>query len=186
MGMAGDNDDPIRVGGQHPFATPPSRRSPARRLRGRLAAPVTVWTAGSPSAGAGLTVSSVLVAEGQPARVLGLVDPTSAFWDAMRRAGAFVVHVLAVGDLALAERFAEVRPPIRGAFAGLEVAGSPWGPVLGGRRSWAACTLAGSTPVGYGELVEGVIARLELHDAEDPLVWLHGRYRSVGELEDRG
>jgi flavin reductase (DIM6/NTAB) family NADH-FMN oxidoreductase RutF len=145
-----------------------------------------VWTAGDPAAGAGLTVSSVLVADGQPARLLGLVDPTSAFWEAAQAAGAFVVHVLAAGDRALAERFAEVRPPIRGAFDGLEVAGSPWGPVLGGRRPWAACRLAGSTPVGYDVLAEGVVERLELHDLDDPLAWLHGRYVTVGEPEDRG
>src|ERR671932_775332 len=66
--------DPIRVGGQPPFAVPAERRDPARRLRGRLVAPVTVWTAGHPPGGAGLTVSSVLVAEGQPARLLGLLD----------------------------------------------------------------------------------------------------------------
>jgi 3-hydroxy-9,10-secoandrosta-1,3,5(10)-triene-9,17-dione monooxygenase reductase component len=175
----------MHVGGQHPFATPPDRRSPARRLRGRLLAPVTVWTAGALPGGGGLTVSSVLVAEGEPARLLGLIDPTSALWEAAREAGAFVVHVLAAGDRALAERFAEVRPPLRGAFAGLEVTGSPWGPLLGGRRSWAACRLAGSTPTGYAELVEGAIERLELDDGEEPLGWLHGRYVSVGEPEDR-
>jgi flavin reductase (DIM6/NTAB) family NADH-FMN oxidoreductase RutF len=178
-------DEPIRVGGQHPFATPPERRDPARRLRGRLVAPVTVWTAGEPSSGAGLTVSSVLVAEGQPARLLGLIDPTSAFWEAMRQTGGFVVHVLGVGDRALAERFGEVRPPIRGAFTGLEVTGSQWGPLLGGRRPWAGCRLVGSTPVGYGELVEGVIERLDLQDLDDPLAWLHGRYHSVHDLPDR-
>jgi len=184
-GMA-SGQEPIRinVGGQHPFATPPARRDPARRLRGRLVAPVTVWTAGSPSDGAGLTVSSVLVAEGEPARLLGLVDPTSAFWEAAQEAGAFVVHVLAAGDRALAERFGEIRPPVRGAFAGLDVAESPWGPVLGGRRPRAACRLAGATTVGYAELVEGVIERPEPHDLDDPLAYLHGRYVSVRDLED--
>jgi flavin reductase (DIM6/NTAB) family NADH-FMN oxidoreductase RutF len=111
-------------------------------LRGRLVAPVTVWTAGHPSTGAGLTVASVLVAEGQPARLLGLIDPTSAFWDAMQEARAFVVHVLAADDRSLAERFSEVRPPVRGPFDRLEVAESPWGPVLGGKRPRAACRLA--------------------------------------------
>jgi 3-hydroxy-9,10-secoandrosta-1,3,5(10)-triene-9,17-dione monooxygenase reductase component len=184
--MAGTGDEPIRVGGQHPFATPPERRSPARRFRGRLLAPVTVWTAGSPAGGAGLTVSSVLVADGQPARLLGLVDPTSAFWEAAEAAGAFVVHVLAVGDRALAERFAEVRPPVRGAFERLEVAASPWGPLLGGRRPWAGCRLAGSTPVGYDVLAEGVVERLELPDLDDPLGWLHGRFVAAGDPEDPG
>jgi flavin reductase (DIM6/NTAB) family NADH-FMN oxidoreductase RutF len=174
------------VGGRHPFATPPGRRSPARRLRGRLLAPVTVWTAGSPPGGAALTVSSVLVAEGEPARILGLIDPTSALWETASQAGAFVVHVLLAGDRSLAERFAEIRPPIRGAFAGLEVAATPWGPLLGGRRSWAGCRLAGSTPAGYAELVEGVIERLELHDGEGPLGWLHGGYVSVAEPDGGG
>ncbi len=185
LGMAG-GDQPIRGGGQHPFAAPPERRDPVRRLRGRLVAPVTVWTAGELSGGAGLTVASVLVAEGEPARLLGLIDPTSAFWEAMQRSGAFVVHLLAVGDRALAERFGEVRPPIRGAFTGLEVTASPWGPVLDGRRPRAACRLAGSAPVGYAELVEGVIELLELEELGDPLAWLHGRYRSVRDLDDPG
>jgi 3-hydroxy-9,10-secoandrosta-1,3,5(10)-triene-9,17-dione monooxygenase reductase component len=178
--------EPIRIQMQPPFAVPPELRDPARRLRGRLVAPVTVWTAGHPPGGAGLTVSSVLVAEGQPARLLGLIDPTSALWEAMQEAGAFVVHVLAVGDRALAERFSEIRPPIRGMFDGLNVAGSPWGPVLGGSRPRAACRLAGSVPVGHSELVEGVIEQLELPALEDPLAYLHGRYRSVGDLPDHG
>jgi 3-hydroxy-9,10-secoandrosta-1,3,5(10)-triene-9,17-dione monooxygenase reductase component len=174
--------DPIRSGSQAPFAVPPERRDPVRRLRGRLVAPVTIWTAGHPPGGAGLTVSSVLVAEGQPARLLGLIDPTSAFWEAAQEPRAFVVHVLAAGDRALAERFSEVRPPIRSPFERLEVADSPWGPLLGANRPRAACRLAGSTPVGYAELVEGVIEQLELPGLEDPLAYLHGRCRSVQDL----
>ena len=130
----GTGQEPIRVGGQPPFAVPPERRSPARRLRGRLVAPVTVWTAGHRPGGAGLTVASVLVAEGQPARLLGLIDPTSAFFEAVQETRVFVVHVLAAADRALAERFSEVRPPIRGPFERLEVAESPWGPLLGWSR----------------------------------------------------
>jgi 3-hydroxy-9,10-secoandrosta-1,3,5(10)-triene-9,17-dione monooxygenase reductase component len=118
------------------LAWPPGRNHPASRCgrpspsRPRVAAgPPDARAAGGTghrldpghaSSGAGLTVSSVLVAEGQPARPLGLIDPTSAFWEAMQEAGAFVVHVLAVGDRALAERFGEVRPPIQGSFDRLE------------------------------------------------------------------
>ncbi len=179
--MASDQE-PLRIGQQPPFSVPAERRDPARRFRGRLVAPVTVWTAGRPPGGAGLTVSSILVAEGEPARLLGLIDPTSAFWEAMQETGSFVVHVLAAGDRHLAERFAEIRPPIRGPFERLEVAESPWGPVLGGHRPNAACRLAESTPTGHGELVQGVIEQLELSDLEDPLAYLHGHYRSVGDL----
>jgi hypothetical protein len=60
------------------------------------------------------------------------------------------------------------------------------GPVLGGSRPPAACRLAGSTPVGHGQLVEGLIERLELPDLEDPLAYLHGRYRSVRDLGEDG
>ena len=74
----------------------------------------------------------------------------------------------------------------RGPFERLEVAESPWGPVLGGSRPRAACRLVGSVPVGYAELVEGVIEQLELPDLADPLAYLHGRYRSVGHLPDHG
>jgi hypothetical protein len=56
--------------------------------------------------------------------------------------------------------------------------------VLGGSRPGAACRLAGSAPVGYAELVEGVIEQLELPAPEDPLAYLHGSYRSVGDLPD--
>src|ERR687890_638544 len=99
----------------------------------------------------------------------------------MQETRGFVVHVLPAADPALAEPFSEVRPPIRGPLERLEVAESPWGPVLGGKRPRAACRLAGSTPVGYAELVEGVIEQLELPDLDDPLAYLRGSYRSVRE-----
>ena len=65
---------------EHPFATPEGDRDPLRRLRGRMAAPVTVWTTGTGAGRHGLTISSVVVAEGEPAHVLGLVDEDTDFW----------------------------------------------------------------------------------------------------------
>jgi flavin reductase (DIM6/NTAB) family NADH-FMN oxidoreductase RutF len=131
-------DDPVRVGGVHPFATPPERRDPARRLRGRLVAPVTVWTAGRPPGWAGLTVSSLLVAEGEPARLLGLIDPTSAFWEAIREAGAFVVHLLAVGDRPLASAAAARWPPA--AWRGPPRSATPsWSRAWSSSSRWRTC-----------------------------------------------
>src|SRR5688500_2047994 len=46
-----------------PFATPEEERSPVRRFRRRLPSAVTLWTGPGP---AGLTVSSTLVADGDP------------------------------------------------------------------------------------------------------------------------
>jgi hypothetical protein len=148
-------------------------------------APVTGWTAGQLPGGAGLTVSLVLVPQGQPARLLGLLDPTSVVWETVLEPRVLVVQVLAAGDQALAERCSKVRPPIRGSFERLAVAGSPWSGA-GGSRPGAACRLAGSTPVGYAELVQGQVEQLELPDLEDPLASRHGGSRSVRELSDHG
>src|SRR5690348_17299034 len=90
-----------------PFATPEEGRSPVRRLRGRLPAPVTLWTAPGP---AGLTVSSTLVADGTPGRVLGLVDEESELWAAVEAAGVFAVVPLAPRHRQLADRFAGLMP----------------------------------------------------------------------------
>ena len=75
-------DDGYRRIGSDPFLA--AEQDSARRLRGRLTVPVTVWTAydrdGIP---AGITVSSVLVVEGEPPEVIGLLGPLSEFWDAV-------------------------------------------------------------------------------------------------------
>ncbi|MFD0823065.1 flavin reductase, partial [Micromonospora zhanjiangensis] len=90
-----------------PFATPAGQRSPVRRFRGRLPAAVTLWTAPGP---AGLTVSSTLVADGDPARLLGLIDEDSDLWAAASAAGRFAVTPLGPGHRQLADRFAGLFP----------------------------------------------------------------------------
>jgi 3-hydroxy-9,10-secoandrosta-1,3,5(10)-triene-9,17-dione monooxygenase reductase component len=144
-----------------PFATPEPDRSPVRRLRGRLPAPVTLWTAEGPTDGpAGLTVSSVLVAEGEPGRVLGLVDEESALFPALVAAGRFAVCLLNAGEQAVADRFAGLAPAPGGWFAQDEWHETRYGPVLAGDRTWAGCTLAGTRRCGWAMLVEGEIAEL--------------------------
>jgi flavin reductase (DIM6/NTAB) family NADH-FMN oxidoreductase RutF len=165
----------------NPFATPPERRDPARRLRGRLPAPVTVWTAGAPgtSQGAGLTVSSLLVAEGEPPRLLGLIDPVTRLYEELTATGRFLVHVLTQDDLRLGERFAENRPPIRSQFEGIATEPSAWGPVLAGTRPVAACRLDTVRPIGRSDLVEGIIEQVTLPGEAEPLVWHHGEWRTL-------
>jgi len=162
-----------------PFADPPEARDPVRRLRGRLPAPVTVWTAGRGGAAAGLTVSSTLVAEGAPALVLGLVGDLSDLWDAAEASGMFVVHVLARHDRSLAERFAGRVPVPGGPLAGLPVRDSPHGPVLEQVATRAACRLQDAVPAGWALLVRGTVEHLEVGDLQDPLVWFRARYRRL-------
>ncbi|MGD2061285.1 MAG: flavin reductase, partial [Acidimicrobiia bacterium] len=78
---------------ENPFAEPPDRRDPARRFRGRLSSPVTIVTAGGGRDRTGLTISSLLVVEGEPAMVELVVGPTSDLWDAVAESGHFVIHI---------------------------------------------------------------------------------------------
>lgn len=160
-----------------PFATPEEDRSPVRRLRGRLAAPVTLWTAPGP---AGLTVSSVLVGDGEPGRVVGLVDDESDLWAAITAVQRFVVCPLAEEQRRLAERFAGLAPAPGGLFAQEEWTETGYGPVPVGDRSWAGCRLDGSRRLGWGLLVEGTIAEVTLATGETaPLVHHRGRLTSL-------
>jgi flavin reductase (DIM6/NTAB) family NADH-FMN oxidoreductase RutF len=168
-----------RIHSEDPFATPEQDKSAVRRLRGRLAAPVTLWTAPGP---AGLTVSSVLIADGEPGRVLGLVDQESDFWDAAESAGRFAVVALTPADRQLADRFAGLLPAPGGLFAAGEWIETPYGPRPAHAATWAGCRLDGARQCGWALLVEAVIEEIETGPAAAPLVHHRGRY---GELKDR-
>ncbi|HWG99005.1 MAG TPA: flavin reductase family protein [Pilimelia sp.] len=163
-----------------PFGVPGSDRSPLRRLRGRLPAPVTLWTAyasdGSP---AGLTVSSTLVADGQPGGVLGLVDEESDLWAAVRDTGRFAVAPLRAADRQLADRFAGLLPTPGGPFRAAEWRATPFGPVPATALTWAGCRLARSRPVGWALLVEGEVDTVTVGEDAEPLVHFRGRYRRL-------
>jgi flavin reductase (DIM6/NTAB) family NADH-FMN oxidoreductase RutF len=159
-----------------PFATPDSDKSDVRRLRGRLAAPVTLWTTAGP---AGLTVSSILVADGDPGRVLGLIDEEADFWAAAERAGRFAVTPLTPADQQLADRFAGLAPAPGGLFATGDWTPTPYGPVPAHAGTWAGCRLESHRFAGWALLVEAVIETVEAGPDPVPLVHYRGRYRNV-------
>ena len=173
--------NPVEPGAQihssDPFATPDQDKSPVRRLRARLAAPVTLWTTPGP---AGLTVSSMLVADGEPGRVLGLIDQESEFWDAVSAAGVFAVTPLGVQDQQLADRFAGLMPAPGGLFAGGQWRSTEYGPVPAQAGTWAGCRLAGQRECGWALLVEATVETVTLDPAPAPLVYFRGRYRQLG------
>jgi 3-hydroxy-9,10-secoandrosta-1,3,5(10)-triene-9,17-dione monooxygenase reductase component len=159
-----------------PFATPEGDKSDVRRLRGRLAAPVTLWTTVGPS---GLTVSSMLVADGDPGRVLGLIDEEADFWTAAEQAGRFAVIPLTPADQQLADRFAGLTPAPGGLFATGDWTSTPYGPVPAHAGTWAGCRLESHRPCGWALLVEAVIETVEAGPGPVPLVHYRGRYRNV-------
>lgn len=173
----------MTIHGSDPFATPEHLRSPARRLRGRLPAAVTLWTARHPSTGvpAGLTVSSTMVVDGEPGRVLGVIDDESDLWAAIEAGRAFTVAPLTTADRLLADRFAGLLPAPGGQFRD-----GPWlstaaGPVPRHLTTWAVCRLDDARPVGWGLLVESTIVEIQFAEpgaepSAAPLIHYRGRY----------
>jgi flavin reductase (DIM6/NTAB) family NADH-FMN oxidoreductase RutF len=149
-----------------------------RRLRGRFAQTVTLWTAPGP---AGLTVSSCLVADGEPGRMLGLIDEESELWGAAEKAGVLAVCLLTQQDRQLADRFAGLMPAPGGLFRqGESWVETAFGPVLD--RVWAGCRLESVRPVGWSLLVEATIEEIHLTDRSDSLLHHRGSY---GRVDDR-
>jgi flavin reductase (DIM6/NTAB) family NADH-FMN oxidoreductase RutF len=170
----------VTIHASDPFATPEEQRSPVRRLRGRLPAPVTLWTAGEGAGRAGLTVSSVLVVDGDPGRVLGIVDPESQLWAAAAATGRFALVRLGPADRRLADVFAGVLPAPGGPFTIGSWRATGYGPVPDGDAvTWAGCVLDGSRPYGWGLLVEATIAEIAFGVAETALGYFRGRYQQV-------
>ena len=154
---------------EHPFAEPEALRDPARRLRGRLGGAVTLWTTGQGPGRTGLTVSSMLVVPGEPAHVLGLVDPDSDLALAVETTGTAVVALLSWAHRDLADAFAGVAPAPGGPFRGGTWQDTDWGPVLEGVSSWAGIRLVGpGSAVGWSVLLDGVVEHVHLIPEPDP------------------
>jgi 3-hydroxy-9,10-secoandrosta-1,3,5(10)-triene-9,17-dione monooxygenase reductase component len=168
----------VTIHASDPFATPEHARSPLRRLRGRMPATVTLWTAyGSDGRPAGLTVSSTVVADGEPGVILGLIDEESDLYSALTATGRAAVAVLRDGDDQLADRFAGILPAPGGLFADEAWERTEYGPVRSGLPSWAGCRLASTELVGYARLVRATVETVHLDDpAGAPLIRHRGRY----------
>lgn len=168
------------IRGEHPFQPPVEERDLTRRLRGRLAAGVTVLTAAHRDRLAGLTASSVMVAEGEAGRVLTLVGELSDFWEVASASGRFVVHVLTGDSQERADRFAGLRPAPGGPFAVERFERTRWGPRLVDVSDWAGCRIESVQSMGFHLLVVGTVEAVTLSDMDDPLVYFRGRYRRLG------
>lgn len=171
----------MTIHADHPFATP---EDPVKRFRGRLGGAVSLWTAGAgdplapapPGTGpAGLTVSSLMVANGDPGAVCALLDPDSDLADRLEDTGRGVVHLLDEPDRELADAFGGVAPAPGGPFKLARWMESPYGPVLAD-RTHALVSLATTQKVGWSVLVTATIDDLVLLEDREPLTHRRGRY----------
>jgi flavin reductase (DIM6/NTAB) family NADH-FMN oxidoreductase RutF len=164
----------VTIHSEHPFLDP--EPDPVRRWRGRLGGAVSLWTAGDEEGRAGLTVSSLMVANGEPARVLALLDPDSDLADVLGRTRRAVVQLLGWQHRDLAEAFAGTAPAPGGAFRTGEFEPTPWGPRLVTAGAWAGAALESTTEVGWSVLVTCVLERVEVGEDDVPLLHRRGRY----------
>lgn len=166
---------------EDPFRSPEDAREPGRRFRGRLVAPVTLWTSGGPEERTGLTVASTIVAEGVPSLVVGLINDLTDLYERLVETERFVVHIAEAEQRVLADRFAGLWPSPGGLFLDVPVEDSPWGPQLTDLSNRVSCRLLDTQQSGYQRMVRGEIERVELGSLEHPLAHFRGRYRSLEE-----
>jgi 3-hydroxy-9,10-secoandrosta-1,3,5(10)-triene-9,17-dione monooxygenase reductase component len=170
----------VTIHSTDPFETPGGERSPVRRFRGRLPSAVTLWTAEHGGRRAGLTVSSTVVVDGDPGRLLGVLDEESELYEAVLGSGRFVVMPLRESDSRLADTFAGLMPAPGGPFAGHPWQDTEFGPVLAG-AAYAGCTLDQDRAFGWGRLIEATLHGVELTEMGGaPLVHHRGRYVRLG------
>jgi flavin reductase (DIM6/NTAB) family NADH-FMN oxidoreductase RutF len=166
----------VTIHSSFPF---PAEEDPVRRLRGRLGGTVSLWTSGT-GAGrgerAGLTVTSLMVANGEPARVVGLVDPDSDLAATLASTGRVVVQLLSWRHRDLADAFAGTSPAPGGPFALAPFEPTDWGPRLADAGTWLGASVESATEVGWSLQVTAVVESLVLGDDDQPLVHHRGRY----------
>ena len=166
----------------HPFAVGEQDRDPLRRFRGRMPSPVSIWAATAHGTRAGWTLSSFLVADGDPGEVIGLIDEESPLADALAESPTLTISLLGWGQRALADAFAGVAPAPGGPFELSNWQDTDWGPVLENSLGWIGARLKTDPDhAGWGLLLRAVVERVEIQPdpADDLLCYVRGRYRSL-------
>lgn len=176
----------MTIHSSHPFADP--EPDPVRRLRGRLGGAVTLLTSGTEEGvggRAGLTVTSVMIAGGEPGRVLCLLDPDSDLRAVIEQTGTAVLHLLQWQHRDLAEAFAGTAPAPGGPFKMAEWEQITWGPRLVSASTWAGLELESVRELGWSDLAVCRVAETHLGADRSPLAHRRGRY-AVAPYGDEG
>jgi flavin reductase (DIM6/NTAB) family NADH-FMN oxidoreductase RutF len=167
----------VTIHSTHPFLEPEGDRDPVRRLRGRLGGTVSLWTAGAVDGErAGLTVTSWMVAGGEPGRVLGLLDPDADLTDVLLDTGRGVLQLLTWAERGLADAFAGTAPAPGGPWRMAGWRGTDHGPLLEAATTWAALEVESDAEVGWSRLVTCRAVEVVVGGDTDPLVHRRGRY----------
>ena len=171
----------MTIHSDHPFLPPEGERSPLRRFRGRMVAPVSLWTAYAHERRVGWTVSSMLVADGPEPMLVGLLDPdadlTEAVQPADEPARTVAVSLLGWQHRRLPDAFAGLAPGPGGPFRLAEWQETPYGPVLADAPGWLGATVLETRSVGWSTLLTARIDQVEVGAADQDLLGhVRGRY----------
>lgn len=164
---------------EHPFLDPD--REPARQLRGRLGGAVALVT----THWEGLTVSSLMIGLGEPARVFLLLDPDADLTEDLLATGAGVVQLLRWRHRDLADAFAGQAPAPGGPFRLGEWVDTAAGRRLADVSTWADFEVEDARETGWSLLVTGRLGTISIDEDEDEdvhgaLEHRRGRYRRTG------
>ncbi|MDH2430750.1 flavin reductase family protein [Sphaerisporangium sp. TRM90804] len=147
-----------------------------RDALGQFATGVAVVTTATPRGErAGVTVNSFASVSLDPPLVLWCLSLRSPSEPVFRRAGRFVVNVLAADQDHLSQRFAT---PMPDKFAGVETHLADGLPVLAGTVAFFACRTLTAHDGGDHRIFLGEVERFGRCEGE-PLVFHSGRYRAL-------
>ena len=167
----------MTIHSEHPFATPDADRSQVRRFRSRLGGTVALLTSGElGSDAAGLTVSSLLVVEGEPSFIVTALNPDEDLTERLAATGRGVVSLLPAVARGLAEVFAGLAPSPGGPFRAGEFTRTLWGPRLAAAVSWVGVEVAEPMrDLGWSRLAVCRIEQVVVGE-QDLLTHTRGRY----------
>ncbi len=168
----------MTIHSEHPFLPGDDAKDALRRLRGRLVSPVTVVASEADRGPKGLTVSSVLLVDGDPAQIVVCVDPDSDLGELLEPGTRAAVSLLEASDSYLAEAFAGLAPAPGGPFTLGRWESSAWGPHLSG-RSWCGVVVTDVRPLGWSHEVTGTVEHVEIL-GDGGLAHARGRFGVLG------
>ncbi|WP_233574786.1 flavin reductase family protein [Pusillimonas sp. NJUB218] len=151
-----------------------------RRAFGRFGTGVTVMTTAGPDGRmVGITANSFNTVSLEPPIVLWSLSLRSPNLNNFKRAGRFVVNVLAIDQVRLSDQFAR---PAEDKFAGVAYRLNEQGqPVLEGCVATLECVIIDARTVGDHELFLGQVERYA-YEATSPLLYCGGAYAQAQAL----
>ncbi len=128
----------------------------------------------------GMTVNSFTSISLDPAWISISLQRTSRTHELILQSGAFGLSILAVGQVALADRFSGKMPHLTDRFTGLQtityITGSP---LIKGCLAHLDCRVRQSMPVGANTLFIAEVVAVHVEGQDEPLVYHNRSYWGI-------